>query len=166
VFALEPVERVSFALSASAVAASFALATPHFATSLAIGAALEALNLRAMLRASNKLFGGQIAGGAPWVGGYSSRFGLLAIAIVAALHFGADPAGLLVGLSLAMPAVVYWAWRNRPPVVDCPDVPVPDPEDPSWDRWSVWRAKEIQPSEDAFGDTPEHADAEDEELLR
>ena len=42
------------------------------------------------------------------------RFGLTVFGIVAALQFGTDPVGLLVGLSLAMPAVVYWAWRNRP----------------------------------------------------
>ena len=42
---LAKVEQLNLGLSASAVAVSYAVATPHFAISLAAGALLEALNL-------------------------------------------------------------------------------------------------------------------------
>jgi hypothetical protein len=146
VLQLDPIERVSMTLSAGAVAASFALAPPQFATGLAVGVALEALNLRSQVRAARALCFGDSAGS--WAGGFGMRFGLTVFGIVAALQFGTDPVGLLVGLSLAMPAVVYWAWRNRPPVIDCAAEPALAADDPSWDRWSVWRAKELESPED------------------
>jgi len=147
---------MSATLSAGAVAASFAFAPPRFAIALAVGAALEAINLRAMLGAANRLFGGELAGGGAWVGGFSARFGAMAVGVVAALHFGLDAAGLLVGLSLAMPAVVFWAWRNRPEVLEHEVLEALAPDDPSWDRWSVWRAKEVEPASDEVPPNGEH----------
>jgi len=151
---LEPMERMNLTLSAGAVAASFALAPTHFAWSVAAGAALEAVNFGALVRSGRELFRGEVQGGAGWIGLFGLRFALLAPAVVIALWAGAHPVGLVVGLSVAMPAALLAAWRARPPVLE------PDPElvvpadDPSWDRWSVWRVREV-PRRDEFGDAIE-----------
>ena len=71
---------------------------------------------------------------------YGLRFGLLLIGICPALYFGADPAGLLIGLSIIMPAAVVEAWRARP-AVD-PNAPTLPPDDPAWERWNPWLARE------------------------
>ena len=149
---LDPIERVSFTLSAGAVGAAVALAPPPFAAGVAVGALLEAVNLRAQVRAARVFFSGERpekVGAGPWIGGFSMRFGLMAVGVVAALSLGIDPAGLLVGLSLAMPAVVVWAWRNRPEVLEHAPAPALAPDDPSWDRWSIWRAGEVEPDPEA-----------------
>jgi hypothetical protein len=137
---IDPIERWNIAISASAVATSLAVATPAFATSLAVGAALEAANFRAMRRSAQFLFWGVMPGQRAWAAVFGLRFILLATGICAALYFGADAAGLLIGLSLIMPATVIEAWRSRPPV----DTSAPrlDDDDPSWDRWNPWLARE------------------------
>jgi hypothetical protein len=60
---------------------------------------------------------------------------------------------LVLGLSLVVPAVVIDAWRHRPEIFDQSDYPVPPPDDPSWDRVSVFRLSAL----------PEESDASDEE---
>ncbi len=115
--ALARVERLNLGLSAGAVAASFAFATPHFAASLAAGAFLEAVNLGAIHRAARRLFAGQMLSNG-WVGVLSLRFMLLALAIYVTMWAGAHPVALLVGLSITMPAVLIDAWMNRPPIID------------------------------------------------
>ncbi len=120
---LAKVERWNLGLSAGAVAASYALATPHFAISLALGAVLEAVNLGAIHRAARTLFAGQMMSGG-WVGGLAIRFLLLGTCIYLTLTAGADPIAFVVGLSIAMPATVIDAWINRPPVVDPATLPV------------------------------------------
>jgi hypothetical protein len=144
--AIDPIERTNLTLSAGAVAAALALASPAFAVSLAVGAGLEALNFRSLRRAAQFLFWGEIRGGGPWIGVYGLRFGLLIVGIVAALAFGADPVGLLIGLSLIMPAAVIEAWRMRP-AVD-PRAPALAPDDEAWERWNPWLARERDPVED------------------
>ena len=143
---IDPIERTNLTLSASAVAVSLLLATPAFALSLAIGAALEAVNFRGLRRSAQFLFWGEIAGSGPWVGVYGLRFSLLVIGIGSALYFGADPAGLLVGLSLIMPAAVIEAWRARPSVD--PDAPALAIDDEAWERWNPWIAREQEPGEE------------------
>ena len=143
---LHPIERTNLALSAGAAAVSLALLGPLFSASLVAGAALESVNFRGLRRQSQFLFWGQIRSGGAWSGVYALRFGLLVIGIGAALAFGADPAGLLVGLSLVMPAAVIEAWRARPPVD--PNAPALGPEDPAWERWNAWLARERAPEED------------------
>lgn len=152
-FELANVERWNLGLSAGAVAASFALVTPHFAGSLAAGAFLEALNLGAIHRGAQKLFGGELAGARGWVGVFSMRFLTLAAAIFVTMNAGADPAGLLIGLSIAMPATLIDAWLNRPEVVDPETLPTfieredgvrqyageSDEDAEYWDQYSVWR---------------------------
>jgi hypothetical protein len=143
---IDPIERLNFTLSASAVAASFVLASPVFALSLAAGAALEAFNFRGLRNQAQLLFWGQIRSGGGWTGLYALRFLVLVTGIGAALWFGADPIGLLIGLSLIMPAAVIVAWRNRP-AID-PDAPALAEDDPAWDRWNPWLASERDETEE------------------
>lgn len=146
---IHPVERLNLTLSASAVAASWWLVSPLFAMSLGFGALLEAVNFRGLHRQAQLLFFGAIRSGGGWTGLYGLRFALLVIGIGGALALGADPVGLLLGLSLIMPTTVWVAWRHRPPVD--PDAPALDPEDPAWERWNPWLARE------------QSADADDED---
>jgi hypothetical protein len=143
---IDPIERWNIAISAGAVATSLAVATPLFATSLAVGAALEAANFRALRRSTEFLFWGVMPGQRAWAAVFGMRFGLLAIGIGAALYFGADALGLVIGLSLIMPATIFEAWRSRPPID--PNAPKLDDDDPSWDRWNPWLARESAPSEE------------------
>jgi len=143
---IDPIERTNLTLSAGAVAASLALATPVFAASLAIGAALEAFNFRGLRRSAQFLFWGQIGSSGGWLGVYSLRMGLLVIGIGVALYLGADPVGLLIGLSLIMPAAVIEAWRARPPV-DA-SAPAMADDDPTWERWNPWLAREREADEE------------------
>jgi hypothetical protein len=143
---INPIERWNLALSAGAVATSLVVATPGFAAGLAVGAALEAFNFRGLRRSAEFLFWGEIPGQRAWSAVFGIRFGLLAIGIFAALYLGTDAAGLLVGLSLIMPAAIIEAWRTRPPIV--PDAPTLAAEDPGWDDWNPWLAREIEPSEE------------------
>jgi hypothetical protein len=145
---LERVEKLNLGLSASAVAASFALATPHFATSLALGAFLEAINFGALYRGAERFFAGEFSGAGPWVGLFATRFVLLAVGIFVTLSAGAHPVALLIGLSIAMPAVLIDAFRRRPPVLDPETLPAQGPDDPSWDRYSIWQAGEVAPRRD------------------
>ncbi|MCH8132837.1 MAG: hypothetical protein IIA30_09830 [Myxococcales bacterium] len=142
---IDPIERMNLAFSAGAVAVSAVLATPLFAFSVAIGAALEAFNFRGLRRQSQFLFWGQIKSGGLWTGVYGLRFGALVIGICSALYFGADPAGLLVGLSIIMPAVVVEAWRTRPRID--PTAPALSPDDEAWERWNPWLVREEEPNE-------------------
>lgn len=140
---IDPIERLNLTLCAGAVAASWAWASPGFAWSLAAGAALETVNFRGLRRSSEAFF----AGGLPrWSVGFSLRFVGLTLGIAAAVWAGAHPVGLLVGLSLIVPAAIVEAWRRRPPVLE--DLPALAPDDPSWDRWNPWRAREREPDED------------------
>lgn len=120
---LAKVEQWNLGLSASAVAASFALTTPHFATSLAAGAFLEAINLGTLHRAAQRFFRGEMMSRG-WIGGLALRFILLGTAIYLTMRAGAEPVALLIGLSIAMPATVIDAWINRPPIVDPATLPV------------------------------------------
>ena len=143
---IDPIERTNLTLSAGAVAASYVLVSPLFALSLAAGAALEAFNFRGLRSQAQFLFWGQIRSGGAWTGLYAMRFGVLVVGIGVALWFGADPVGLLIGLSLIMPAAVIEAWRSRP-AVD-PNAPALAEDDPAWDRWNPWLAREREEIEE------------------
>ena len=106
-------ERLNFGISAGAVAAGFALASPAFAASLAAGAAIEALNFRALRNGAAQLFGGNMVAGRLWAMGFGVRFAFLAVAISLALGAGAHPVALVLGLSTTIPAVVIGAWLQR-----------------------------------------------------
>ncbi|MDD9827683.1 MAG: ATP synthase subunit I [Deltaproteobacteria bacterium] len=86
-----------------------------FALAVLLGAALQALNFRALYRFSTRIVL-RAGGAAPAVAllGFALRLALLGVAIVLSLRAGANPLGLLLGLSLLAPAMVAAAWRARP----------------------------------------------------
>jgi hypothetical protein len=137
---LDPIERTNLRLSAGAAALSLALAPPAFAASLLAGAALEWVNFRGLRRSAAAFFGGEIPGNNGYRAVAGLRFLLLAVGIATALGLGAHPVGLVIGLSLIMPAAVIEAWRHRPPPQ--PDAPRLAADDPDWDRWDAWLARE------------------------
>jgi hypothetical protein len=143
---IDPIERTNLALCAGAAAAGYWLASPGFALSLGAGALLEAINFRGLRRSAEFLFSGNLSAGTGWQGLFALRFGLLVLGIGAALYLGAQPVGLLLGLSLIMPATIFEAWRSRPPID--PNAPALAPDDPAWDRWNPWLAREGEPEED------------------
>jgi len=145
---IEPIERTNFTLSAGAIAISAAVATPAFAWSVATGALLETLNLRGLIRTARPFFSGNGFGSGTWVLIYVLRFGWLAVAIGAAFYFGADPVGLLLGLSMVVPAATLEGWRKRGPAD--PSTVALEPDDPEWERWNSWLARER--AEDEEGD--------------
>ena len=149
---LERVERLNLGISAGAIAASYALASPHFATSVALGACLEALNFGALMRGAKLFFAGEFQGAGPWVGVFALRFVLVGTGILVVLYLGANPIALLIGLSIAMPAVLIDAWLHRPEVVDPATLPTLDPDDEAWDRWNAWRATERKLTEKELED--------------
>jgi len=149
---IDPVERWNLAISAGAVATSLAVAPPLFTTSIAVGAALEAVNFRALRRSAQFLFCGVMPGQRAWGAVFALRFSLLAVGIFAALYFGADAVGLLIGLSLIMPATIIETWRSRPPID--PNAPRLADDDPSWDDWNPWLARESTASDEHEEESP------------
>ena len=139
---IDPIERWNIAISAGAVATSLAVASPGFAISIAVGAVLEAVNFRSLRRSAQLLFSGEITGQRMWSAAYGIRFVLLAIGIIAAVYFGANIIGMVIGLSLIVPATIIEAWRSRPPID--PNAPRLVNDDPSWDRWNPWLARETE----------------------
>jgi hypothetical protein len=139
-FDIHRVQGLNLGLSAGAVAISWLLLSPLFAVSLAAGAALEAANFRALRRSCQTIFRSGVSGSGPAVGAFGLRFVLLAAAVGLALHLGAHPVGLVVGLSLIVPSAIIAAWMARPE--PAPALPAPPPDDPSWDEWNPWLARE------------------------
>ncbi len=122
-----PIEQLNVALSAGAVAGAAVLVTPHFAMSVAVGALLEVLNFRGLAIASGALFRGALQGSAAWLLLLALRLGLVGAALYGAIRFGGvDPVGVLIGLSVVLPASLIGAWRLRPPV-DLNAQPLEDP---------------------------------------
>jgi hypothetical protein len=139
-FDIERVQGLNLGLSAGAVVLSLLLLSPRFALSLAAGAALEAANFRSLRRSCQMIFQAGVSGSGAAVTAFGLRFGLLAAAVGFALYIGAHPVGLLIGLSLIVPAIVIAAWMARPE--PAPAAPAPPPDDPSWDEWNPWLARE------------------------
>lgn len=137
---LDSIERLHLTLSAGTIAACVALVSAPFSASVAAGTAIEAVNYRVLRRATSRLFLGQLGGSRAWTAAFAARFVLLGAAMTAALLAGAHPVGLVLGLSLIVPAAVAVAWRERLPTAPSP--PAPPPDDPSWDRWNPWLATE------------------------
>jgi hypothetical protein len=130
----------NLAFSAGACALSFAAVSPRFAAGLALGAALEAANFRSLWRSCERVFFGGASGAGPAVALFGLRFVLLGAVIYFAIRAGVHPVGLVVGLSLIVPASVLAAWRARPPID--PSAPALAPDDPEWEQWDAWRARE------------------------
>jgi len=142
---LDSIERLNLAIAAGAVAVGYAAAGPAFATSLALGAGIESVNFRVLRSGSQRLFAGDLAVGHAWLAGFALRFVVLAGAIALSLRAGAEPLALVLGLSTIVPAAIVGAWRARPPVLT--SQPGPPPDDPSWDAWNPWLARERDPAE-------------------
>jgi hypothetical protein len=136
-------------LAAAAGALALALTSPRFAASVGIGALLQLTNFRALWSSCEKilLVGGPGAGLA--IAMFTVRFALVGAAVGVALWAGIDAAGLLVGLSLIIPAAVVAAWRARPPILA--DAPALSEDDPSWDLWNPWLARETDETEEEEG---------------
>ncbi len=141
---LVPIERLNVTLGAGAVAGAVAMGAPLFALSVALGTALEVVNFRTLHRAALALFAGHVETGNKWLVLFSVRLALLAAAIGFALRSGADPVGLVLGLSMVVPAALIVAWRTRPPVTPAPLQAVPPPDDASWDEYSVWHPARVE----------------------
>jgi hypothetical protein len=139
-FDIDRVQGLNLSLSAGAVAVSWILLSPLFAASLAAGAALEAANFRSLLRSCRVIFQAGVSGSAAAASSFGLRFVLLAATVGFALYLGAHPVGLVIGLSLIVPSVIIAAWMARPE--PAPATPVPPPDDPSWDEWNPWLARE------------------------
>lgn len=135
---LYPAEKLNLGLSAGAVAASFAVASPNFAGSLAVGAVLETMNFRFLHQTAEAVFNGFVQSGS-WAVVLIFRLTLVFAGICAAMLTGADPVGLVIGLSLVMPATIAAAVWTRPEHVPMEPGPAIDPDDPIWDEFSVWR---------------------------
>jgi hypothetical protein len=142
----DPIERWNLTLCAGAIAAGLTLVSPLFAWSLAAGAALEAVNFRGLRGAAQALFEGQLPGSRRWTAAFGARFALLALGIGVAIHVGAHPVGLVIGLSLVIPAAIIEAWRTRPEID--PEAPALAADDERWDQWNPWLAREIDDEEE------------------
>ena len=145
-FDIERVQGLNLGLSAGAVAVSWMLLSPLFAASLAAGAALEAANFRSLRRSCPLIFQAGVSGSGAAASSFGLRFVLLAAAVGLAVYLGAHPVGLVIGLSLIVPSVVIAAWMARPE--PAPATPAPPPDDPSWDEWNPWLARERDAEED------------------
>ena len=137
---MAPIERMNLKFSAGAVVVSLVVASPAFSWGVAGGAVLEAGNFHGLRRSAQSLFDGGALGGSSWVGVYGLRMVLLTVGSAALLRAGVHPLGLLLGLSLVMPAVLWHAWRTRPPVD--PEAAALAPDDPAWKAWDPWLARE------------------------
>jgi len=140
---LDLLDRLNLAFSVSGLAASLAIASPAFAGSFALGAALEAVNFRALRAVSARLFSGELQGAGLWTAVLGLRLTMLFVAMGIALVAGAHPLALLLGVSTVVPASLIGAWWLRP-AVD-PSAPTAPADDPDWDAYSVWRA-DVRPA--------------------
>lgn len=134
-------EKTNLTLSAGVIGASLIFAPP-MTLGVVVGVLIEAVNFRGLRTAANSLFQGVLPTGA-MLGLFALRFAFLGGATAVAIWSGVHPLGLVLGLSTAVPAVFIAAWRSRAVMqnLDGP-VAVVASDDPSWDRWNVWRACE------------------------
>lgn len=137
---------LNLTLSAGGIAASALFAGPAFTTAYALGAALEAVNFRALCACTHRTLAGQLGGGSGWTALLGLRLALLFAAMGVALAAGAHPLGLLLGVSTVVPAVLLGAWWLGP--APDPAAPALPPDDPAWEHWSVWRADVVLPASD------------------
>jgi len=135
---LYPAEKLNLGISAGAVTASFALASPLFAASLAAGATLGSVNFRFLHKTAEGVFLGFVQRGS-WVAVLVFRLALVFGGVCAAMMLGADAIGLVIGLSLVMPATLAAAVWLKPEHVPTAPGPAIAPDDSIWDDYSVWR---------------------------
>lgn len=127
------------AITAAAALVAFAIAPPKFALSLLLGAALQTLNFRGLFGLAR----GALVQESRAASGFALRLPLFAGLVFLAIQVGVDAGGLLVGITTLVPAVVISAWQARPrDSVDPRALPALAPDDPSWDQYSLWLARE------------------------
>jgi len=108
------IERLQLFVAGATLAVTWIWVAREFWLALALGALLGGVNLRLLLGSTEKLFGGQLQGGLRWSAVFLLRFVLFAGALGFAIASGLDPAGLLLGFSTVLPAVVVGAaWSMR-----------------------------------------------------
>ncbi len=136
-----PIEQLNLALSAGAVATAALVASPAFAASVAVGAVVEGLSFRGLSVASKAFFAGVLRGRFVWLLLLGMRLGLVGTLLYFSVRLGADPIGLLIGLSVILPATVVGSLRLRPPVDPNAAALELDPdEEPGPDEWG-WDAR-------------------------
>ena len=131
---------MNLVVAAVTIVASLAFGSRIVTASVAIGCLIIAANYRVLRLATDRLFTGELSGGGAWGAGFALRYIFLGAAMWLALDAGANPIGLILGMSTTVPAAVLVAWRNPPQGVETG--PVPPPDDPSWDEWDPWMARE------------------------
>jgi hypothetical protein len=139
----QALQGLNLTLSAGGLAASALFAGPAFTAAYALGAALEAVNFRALCTCATRVLSGQLDGGRFWITLLGMRLAMLFGAMGVALVAGAHPLGLLLGVSTVVPAVLLGAWWLGPPID--PAAPALPADDPAWDHWSIWRADVVEP---------------------
>lgn len=142
----QALQRFHLTLSVGGIAASALLAGPAFTVAYALGAALEAVNFRALCACASRILSGPSDGSRTWLALLGMRLTMLFAAMGVALVAGAHPLGLLLGVSTVVPAVLVGAWWLGPPID--PNAPALPPDDPAWDHWSIWRADVVEPAAD------------------
>lgn len=120
--------------------------SPAFAGAIVLGTVLGAANLRALWRHSEHVFFQTEGPRAPVALAFVFRFLLLGAALWLALSAGVNAIGVLIGLSILVPSIVIAAWRKRPPIME--GLPAMPADDPDWDLWNPWMAREGTPGED------------------
>jgi hypothetical protein len=148
----QALQRFHLTLSVGGIAASALLVGPAFTAAYALGAALEAVNFKALCTCARRILSGQQGGSSTWLALLGMRLTMLFAAMGVALTAGAHPLGLLLGVSTVVPAVLIGAWWLGPPID--PNAPALPPDDPAWDHWSIWRADVVEPAEDGDLEDP------------
>jgi len=147
---VRPIERVHALVAVMAVAVTAPFAPTAFTASLAVGLLIGALNFRGLCFQADALFSSLLGeSGGFWTALSGLRLGVLATVMLLALRTGADPVALVLGLSMIMPASLIGGWRIRPALGPATMMPVAPPDDPSWDRWNPWLARERADEEEA-----------------
>ncbi len=126
-----PIEQINVALSAGAVATAAVVASPLFALSVAVGAFLESISFRGLSVVSKAFFTGSVRGSVGWLLLLAMRLGLVGVLLYFAVRLGADPVGLLIGLSVILPASVIGAFQMRP-TFDPEAAPLSEEEPVDW----------------------------------
>lgn len=133
------VVRWSIAFFTLACVLAWSLSYPRLVPGIALGAALALLNFHALFAFSRRVLF-RSGGGGTW---FALRFLLLGGALWLALALGADPVGLLIGLSLPIPAVVTAAFQVRPKPAPAAAAELAPPcDEEEWEKWNPWFARE------------------------
>ena len=138
-----------FAFIAVATLVALAVATPKLALSLLLGAALQTMNFRGLFGLAQAA----LAREARVASGFALRLPLFGALLFFAIGAGVDAVGLVAGITTLIPAVVVAAWQARPrDAADPSTLSALAPDDPSWDQYSPWlaRERETERSEDSL----------------